>query len=501
MRATVERLAEQEATRFRDTCGKCGATRIDQQLGLEPTPEEYVTRMVEVFREVRRVLASHGTVWINLGDSYGSGTTADRNPTSTQGPDVPASWSNRSQPQRNGLKPKDLVGIPWRVAFALQQPYYTGRIKDERDRGQGSRYTHEKGVGKSNRKQTLYRITLTGQQSRELLRELYPHLVAKQHEARIAYHSPSSGEGAEAAWLAVKALHNGEGATVDYPAPPTLFEPGWYLRSDVIWGKPNPMPESVTDRPTKAHEYVFLLSKQPRYFFDQEAVREAYRYDGRKATAISEGGSNGHENHASRKGRERWPGIGKAQAQARADVIAGGTDESEPMDVTHGGRNIRSVWEIATQPYPEAHFATFPEELARRCIAAGCPEQVCRVCGKARERLTEVQRHNTSAPNDRSEIERPYGAGHTGLEARGRSPGWRKRPPDETVTLGFTDCGHSDYRIGLTLDPFMGSGTVAHVARKLGRHAVGIDLNAEYLELAARRLQQQSLFAEVASGL
>lgn len=340
------------------------------QLGLEPTPEEYVTRMVEVFREVRRVLAAHGTVWLNLGDSYaGSWSGNSMRPEGGEqregGPGfqplderVPA----RSGNVPTGLKPKDLVGIPWRVAFALQAD-------------------------------------------------------------------------------------------------------GWYLRSDIIWAKPNPMPESVTDRPTKAHEYLFLLSKQPRYYFDAEAVREPHKMDGRHVTTVT--GQNGSIQH---RDGERWP---------------------------NGGRNIRSVWEIATQPYPEAHFATFPEELARRCIAAGCPEEVCRVCGKARERITLTELVPTKKAAKTFVVDaRDAGADGndqgSNRQKDGHKPGWR----NDVTTLGFTDCGHDDYRPGTVLDPFMGSGTVAYVARKLGRHAVGIDLSEEYLKLAARRLQQQSLFAD-----
>jgi hypothetical protein len=232
---------------------------------------------------------------------------------------------------------------------------------------------------------------------------------------------------------------------------------------------------------------VFLLSKQPRYFFDQEAVREAYNpatlernsYSRTKAVRNDNGGAS---YLSTKKGGE--------------EVM---------IEANPAGRNIRSVWEIATQPYPEAHFATFPEELARRCIAAGCPEQVCRVCGKARERILERQNESTYA-----RIQREHGITYQDMkaeaEANGITPGnvgGTHAPGQRGATyvatdnkmLGWTDCGHDDYRLGLTLDPFMGSGTVAHVARKLGRHAVGIDLNEEYLELAARRLQQQSLFA------
>ena len=302
------------------------------QIGLESTPDEYVARMVDVFREVRRVLRDDGTLWLNLGDSYASDTKGGGGMgkstlgAASGGNGISPEGIDRSQERQqmgtfrsdHGLKQKDLVGIPWRVAFALQAD-------------------------------------------------------------------------------------------------------GWWLRSDIIWSKPNPMPESVTDRPTKSHEYVFLLTKSARYFFDADAVREGYKYDGRKVLT-RENGEGTHPQHRNGK-RDRWPGIGRAHHEARKGVIPNfaGHDESEPMEINHAGRNVRSVWEIATQPYAEAHFATFPQELPRRCIAAGSP------------------------------------AG------------------------------------GVVLDPFMGSGTTALVARNLGRRSVGIELNAEYCELAARRLGQQSL--------
>jgi DNA modification methylase len=302
------------------------------QVGLEPDPLAYVDALVAVFSEVRRVLTAGGTVWLNLGDSYSQGSKGNSGAIRSgdkQGTNRGSLATRRGSglgPNRTGgarsvCKTKDLVGIPWRVAFALQQD-------------------------------------------------------------------------------------------------------GWYLRSDIIWAKPNPMPESVTDRPTKAHEYVFLLSKQPRYFFDQEAVRERYA-DPDNVDLNQPRGSGGVLGELNGGRRSGPDGRNKTTVLGQDGSIQHRDGERWP----NGGRNIRSVWEIATQPYSEAHFATFPEELARRCIAAGCPEN------------------------------------------------------------------------GTVLDPFIGSGTVAYVARKLGRHAVGIDLNESYLELAARRLQQQSLFAEVADGL
>jgi DNA modification methylase len=360
---------------FKDVCPRCGATRIDQQLGLEPTPEEYVTRMVEVFREVRRVLVSHGTVFLNLGDSYfGTGRGPSDRERENRGFHTKVTRSGFPESNtysHSVLKSKDLVGVPWRVAFALQAD-------------------------------------------------------------------------------------------------------GWYLRSDITWCKPNAMPESVMDRPTKATEMIFLLSKNPRYYYDAEAIRQPHKHDGRQVTQVV--GGNGSLQH---RDGERWPG---------------------------SGANARNWWLIPTQPYPNAHFATFPEELARRCIAAGCPEQVCRVCGKARERVVEVERP-TEQTQRQKHLVRAQGAGAaTPLGGTASTTFGLPAPPRET--LGFTDCAcsissngsnESKHRVGVVLDPFIGSGTVAHVARKLGRNAIGIDLNESYLELAARRLQQQSLFTEAAS--
>jgi DNA modification methylase len=207
------------------------------QIGLEATPEAYVEAMVGVFREVRRVLREDGTLWLNLGDSYCADVRKGRAHMGVGKNDAHNVWFNR---QPDSLKPKDLVGIPWRVAFALQAD-------------------------------------------------------------------------------------------------------GWWLRSDIIWSKPNPMPESVTDRPTKAHEYVYLLSKSATYFYDAEAIAE-------ESTSDTSDGRRGD----------------------------GGSYRFKPTaPATHfganGTRNRRSVWTITTKPYPEAHFATFPPELPEICIKAGSP--------------------------------------------------------------------------------------------------------------------------------
>jgi DNA modification methylase len=214
------------------------------QLGLERTPEEYVAKMVEVFREVKRVLKAEGTLWLNLGDSYAAavkggsqgknGQRANRRFTCGVIPKI-----------SKGLKPKDLCGIPWRVAFALQAD-------------------------------------------------------------------------------------------------------GWYLRQDIIWHKPNPMPESVTDRCTKAHEYIFLMSKRSNYYFNQDAIREICKTEG-----------------------EDVLGVGKSWNDHKEDLKKGNRIKKKTNHPL--GANKRSVWTVSTKPFTQAHFATFPPDLIEPCIKAGCP--------------------------------------------------------------------------------------------------------------------------------
>lgn len=246
----------------------------DGQIGLEPSPDEFVAALVEVFREVRRVLRDDGTVWLNLGDSYYSptatqGRNESRSPTTSAhhgGSAIEAASSKSFTRRIDGLKPKDLLGIPWMVAFALRAD-------------------------------------------------------------------------------------------------------GWYLRSEIIWAKPNPMPESVTDRPTKAHEQIFLLAKQPRYYYDADAIREPHvdRNESRLAALQRHGaGAKGQpapgatlpvSPYAHQEVHRGLPGVGTTR---------GAFNES--------GRNKRTVWTVPSQPFAGAHFATFPPRLIEPCVLAGAPE-------------------------------------------------------------------------------------------------------------------------------
>lgn len=242
------------------------------QIGLEDTPAAFVAEMVAVFSDVRRVLRKDGTLWLNLGDSYANDSKWGG---STSGKHVKANHGDSGIGRRRhntGLKSKDLIGIPWRVAFALQSD-------------------------------------------------------------------------------------------------------GWYLRSDIIWHKPNPMPESITDRPTSAHEHVFLLTKSERYAYDADAIREAESVPNWDDSSRTFGGVNKHganvqhgERTTGRVATKRVRGVPPRHAAYES------SDQSGLDSVGRGGgRNARNVWTIATRPYPEAHFATFPPDLAERCIKAGCP--------------------------------------------------------------------------------------------------------------------------------
>jgi len=232
---------------------------VSGQLGLEKTPEEYVAKMVEVFSEVKRVLKKEGTLWLNLGDSYIGGGRAGQGKRAYGGLEKGRSdcGLNYAPPtgKIEGLKSKDLCGIPWRVAFALQSD-------------------------------------------------------------------------------------------------------GWYLRQDIIWAKPNPMPESITDRCTKSHEYIFLLAKSQKYYFDHAAIEEPANYDGRKDTT--------------HKGSKKDP-AGYCVGSPNTLSMYGKHERWKKNSLGEYVRNKRSVWTVTTKPFRQAHFATFPEDLIRPCVLAGCP--------------------------------------------------------------------------------------------------------------------------------
>jgi hypothetical protein len=226
------------------------------------------------------------------------------------------------------------------------------------------------------------------------------------------------------------------------------------------------MPESVTDRCTKAHEYVFLLTKQPRYWYDAEAVKE--KCD-----------SGPSDMRKMLEGKERIGGKHKV-LDDRLSKASMYTNIGQKRSVGDpSGRNRRSVWSIPTQPMPEAHFATYPEKLVEPCVLAGCPREVCRVCGKPRERVVERKHYGSKSGNGDPMVE-GFQRNKMGVQQFYNN---EYEPP---TTIGWTDCGCGDYRPGIVLDPFGGSGTTGIVAAKCKRDYILIELNEEYAETIAR---------------
>jgi len=274
---------------------------IDQQIGLEEYPQEYVAKLVDIFHEVKRVLRDNGTLWLNLGDCYshsgkGAATHLKSIVNTKQATNKGMIGKARVKNVTFDVPRKNLLGIPWRVAFSLQSD-------------------------------------------------------------------------------------------------------GWYLRQDIIWAKPNPMPESVTDRCTKSHEYIFLLSKFPKYYFDNDAIQENATYK-----------------------NDRRKGYGRLHYRGKYK------DCEQNFLVIRGKRNKRDVWNVPLKPFKGSHFAVFPEKLIIPCILAGCPDQ------------------------------------------------------------------------GIVLDPFVGSGTTALTAHKLGRRYIGIDLNPDYVKMAQKRLDKDSTLMDFAGA-
>ncbi len=371
---------------------------VDGQIGLEATPEEWCAKLVEVFAECRRVLRDDGTFWLEVGDTYnanqGGSSDGSRTKSGVAG-DVPNAWGGKgaspARPRPAGLKPKDLVGAPWMLAFALRAD-------------------------------------------------------------------------------------------------------GWYLRSECIWHRPNPMPESITDRPTKSHSQVFLLTKRPLYFYDADAIRDPLNPDSVARYGRGSRYDDQEEVDAVPYAATRPRGTMRRNPREGVDTNGGGQASEEmgwPLDV---GANARTVWRIATEPTPFKHFATMASEVARRCIAAGtsdagrCPE-----CGAPWKRITERTVTNPGNRTTNGNIERTE-----------RQRAFTERRESFRTTTGWApQCQHGADEESdgwapvpcVVLDPFMGSGTTALVARRMGRHAVGVELSPAYLEIARERLSQQSLFA------
>lgn len=395
--------------------GLRGYTGDPGMIGLEPTFGEHVKNLVRVFREIRRVLRPDGTVWLNYGDAYansgtgGNGATGGADKSTLASPMPPPNTTPTRKTIPHGLKPKDLMMMPARVAIALQ-------------------------------------------------------------------------------------------------------EDGWWLRSDIIWKKPNPMPESATDRPCSAHEHIFLLAKAPRYFYDAVAVSTPLKESSARRLAQptlldQEGGpkdpktgNRSHRKVIENLHKRHFPS-GWAQSKNYRSQDPRYADR-DPETITEGrpealtGANMRNVQTFASAQYKGAHFATYPPDLVQMCVKAGTSERgVCPVC------LAPWLRQSTADYRQRDDMldVRRYGDNDNELDASSRWHGY----PDlrkTTATVGWEPsckCG-ADPVPATVLDPFAGAGTTGLVAERLGRDSLLIEISQEYAELAADRiLADAPMFTDV----
>ncbi len=336
------------------------------QIGLEASPEAYIERLVAVFREVRRVLRPDGTLWLNLGDCYA--TSGRSGPQGKTGGRATRTFTAAYLPSKMGfgLKPKDLMMMPARVALALQAD-------------------------------------------------------------------------------------------------------GWRLRSEIIWHKKNPMPESCRDRPTSAHEKIFLLSPSPTYYYDAEAIKEPCSDTSHGSPRVNPGAKNVVRNDAESLGL--WTAEDKAS-----------------------GRNRRNVWTVASAPFSGAHFATFPPALIEPCILAGTSAHgVCAECGASWVRVVERDGGDTDAHLRPKHLQ----SAKSTLSLSGSSHGWAQRGSKAHTTGWQPSCSCNAGIVPATvLDPFAGAGTTALVAGRLGRRSVGIELNPDYLDMARSRIEAEHSQAE-----
>ncbi len=367
--------------------------------GQEPSPKMFVAHTVLIFEQVLRVLTPTGTLWLNFGDSYASSGKnrtvehASKNSTIKGGHTSQIQSLKQQNKITSGLKEKDLIGIPWMVAFALR-------------------------------------------------------------------------------------------------------DAGWYLRQDIIWSKPNPMPESVTDRCTKAHEYFFMLTKSPKYYYDAVSIKTASKNPEDDLRRMADQTKNNKSNPDVLKNGLR-PKTDKQRGHSRRhDGFNDRWDDMSKSDQQAMGANKRSVWTVSTKPFSEAHFATFPPDLIVDCIKAGSGEHgCCADCGSPYTRqfdkeLMPTAKASYNSKTDIRDVEADKQDQGSNRQKSGHKPGHINK----ITTTGWVKtckCDTAAIKPAIILDPFMGAGTTGLVAKKMGRNYIGYELNPAYIKINEARLYNE----------
>lgn len=512
-------------------CQLCKAWK--GQLGLEPTPEMYIEHLTEIFNEVKRVLKKGGTLWLNISDTYSGsgGAGGDYNlgglregePKYKQGKifnnkykKIDAAWlaafidsegTIQIHKQKRG---NNSPSYQPHIAIAMTQREMLDKAYSITGLGAVWKMNYKTSTGKN-----VYQWSVRGQQGKELIEQIYAYLILKKKQTAILWMlcnnlkdrkdgkrvKPENLKYRENLYQAVKELNQLRIPDLKIIEPIksrfsakclcmiperlawSLIQNGWILRNKIVWYKPNAMPSSVTDRFSNRWEYLFMFSKSQRYCFDLDAVRETYtepmnRWGGDNLVA---------------KGESTWD---KGTGQE--------TYRDRNMRPNPDGKNPGDVFEINTQPFPEAHFAVFPEKLCEKPIKAGCPEEVCKKCGKARERIVNIDRSKCRVQkptNIKRHKEIVDGGKYAKKECNPDGTGGDRRISVGDIynysigakrkTIGWTSCEcNAGFEGGIVLDLFAGAGTALYVAKEMRRRYIGIDIKQEYCDMCEERLAQ-----------
>jgi len=459
-------------------CLKCQAWK--GQLGLEPMVEMYIEHMTEVFNEVKRVLKKEGSLWLNISDTYGGSNTGHTGPAQTKWKAVPRGEGKSLQGK---LMPKCLLMIPERLAWSLIQNgwIFRNRICWYKPNAMPSSVKDRF----SNRWEYLF-FFVKSDKSVYWTNRKTGGIVTKQPFGIKGL------EGLDWEWKEVGVVNENVFNVRVRDADKERFLQKATEKEKEKYGK------------SKLKKVSFWTAHD--YYFDLDAVREPHKYDGRKDTLYKGGPKDmqigKHERWPNPAGKNpgdvikverKWNEVPGQESQSIARDHAGWfRKDGSPIVDFEKGKNPGDFWNINTQPFPEAHFAVFPEKLCEKPIKAGCPEEVCKKCGKARVRIVEKEKAPPEVFTNKNTPPDAHTSSYVGGKMRGQGQklqNWREAHPPKTIGWTSCDC-NAGFNPGIILDPFCGAGTAGVMAKKLGRRFILIDIKKEYCEMAEKRIAQ-----------